>query len=659
MEIASREFSRKDMLKMGLLGSAAFLLPLERMARTQIAVADRLPTEQLPPPFQLDFVKPPVAEPVHSSATTDYYEMAMKCEEVEILPGLPKTEVWGYEGITPGPTIEVRKGRNVVVRHKNEIDDIDHKHTSVHLHGNASLPQYDGYANDTTAPGEYKDYHYPNNQDARTLWYHDHGVHDTALNAYMGCAAFYITHDELEDRLPIPKGDYDVPLVLRDAIFGTDGSLIFDDGESRSGHDSLFGDVILANGRPWPVMEVERRKYRFRVLNASISRGFKLALSTGDPLTVIGTDGGLMPERVETRDLVVGMAERYEFVIDFAKYEIDQQIVLQNLGVENNVDYPTTGQVMRFDVKEEAKDLSNNEVPAVLNPHNEVMNLEEVPGLPVRRFEFGRTGGMWTINDEIWDPNRVDANPQPDSLEIWEFTNKSGGWFHPIHVHLVDFRILSRTDGANPGVRPYERGPKDVAYVGENETVRVLIKFGPQKGRYMMHCHNLVHEDHDMMTQFEVGSGGPAWASVPAKPISEAPPLFEEDDSGGGSPGGGSGGGSPGGGSPGSGSGGNPGPVANAAPVVTPLRPRHNSRTRDFTPTLVARVSDSGTDLSKGNMRLYLDNREVKNFAYNRATNTLSYTSRKLRRGRHVARIVAADAQGRRTTKTWNFSVVR
>ena len=647
MEMLRREFTRKDMLKMGLLGSAALLLPLERVARTQLAVADRLPAEQLPPPFQVDFVKPTVAKPVHRTATTDYYEMAMKCEEVEIIPGL-KTEIWGYEGMTPGPTIEVERGRNVVVRHKNEIDDVEHKHTSVHLHGNASLPQYDGYANDTTAPGEYKDYRYPNNQDARTLWYHDHGVHDTALNAYMGCAAFYLTHDELEKSLPIPKGEYDVPVVLRDAIFGTDGSLVFDDGESRGGHDSLFGDVILANGKPWPIMEVERRKYRFRVLNASVSRGFKLALDSGEPLTVIGTDGGLMPAPVVTDDLLIGMAERYEIVIDFEKYDIGEQVVLRNLGVENNIDFPSTGQVMRFDVVSEAKDTSNNEVPSSLNPANEIMKLEESQSVRTRNFEFGRSGGMWTINDKVWDPNRVDANPQPNTVEIWEFTNKSGGWFHPIHAHLVDFRILDR-NGAPP--HPWEVGPKDVAYVGEGETVRVIMKFGPQEGKYMIHCHNLVHEDHDMMTQFEVGSNGPAWASDPAKPISEAPPLFETDSGSGsgGGPGGGTNGGST-----------TPQiPASNAPPVVVPLRPRHNSRSRDRTPTIVARVSDSGNDLSKGNMRLYLDNREIKKFAYNRATDTLSYTSKSLPLGRHAARVIATDAQGRRTEKSWSFKVVR
>ena len=163
--------------------------------------------------------------------------------------------------------------------------------TSTHLHGSASLPQYDGYASDVTQPGQWKNYHYPNFQDARTLWYHDHGVHHTAENAYMGLAGMYIMHDEAEQALGLPRGAYDVPLILKDAMFATDGSLLFDDNDDSG----LFGDVNLVNGVPWPVMRVERRKYRFRILNASISRSFRLKLSTGEPFQVIGTDGGLMP----------------------------------------------------------------------------------------------------------------------------------------------------------------------------------------------------------------------------------------------------------------------------------------------------------------------------------------------------------------------------
>ena len=524
-------FTRREVLKLGALGGAALLLPVERTARTQLTLADRIPESRLPRPFQVPFGVPPVLGPVRKDATTDYYQITMRANRVQILPGFPPTEIWGYNGITPGPTIKVMRGRKSVVRQINRLPrrhpTLDYESwTSVHLHGSDSLPQYDGYANDVTYPGEYKDYRYPNNQNARTLWYHDHGVHHTAENAYMGLAAQYHMHDRDELSLPIPHGRYDVPLTLKDAIFATDGSLIFDDGGSRGGHDSLFGDVILTNGRPWPVMRVERRKYRFRILNASVSRGYDLALSSGGPLTIIGHDGGLAPAPVAVDHFKIGMAERYEVVVDFAKYKIGDKIVLQNRGLDNNVDFGSTRQIMRFDVVSEATDRTNNSVPQVLNRGNYVRNpmkLQESQAVSVHSLRLERGNGQWTINGRTWDPERVDERCELDEIDVWEIENKSGGWFHPLHIHLVDFKVLDR-NGRPPF--PWERGPKDVVYVGEGEKVRVLGQFGPNKGKYMIHCHNLVHEDHDMMTQFEVGVGGPDPVdTAPARPVSQMRPL--------------------------------------------------------------------------------------------------------------------------------------
>jgi FtsP/CotA-like multicopper oxidase with cupredoxin domain len=481
-------------------------LPLERTIHAQ-ASATRLPASRFPAPFTVPFEVPPVAVPLRG-AHTDYYDMTMSSKVIEILPGI-QTEVWTYNGSFPGPTIDNTRGRPAVVRHTNALPQTHPRlrysaTTSVHLHGSDSLPQYDGYASDISWPGQYKDYHYPNDQDARTLWYHDHATHHTAENAYMGLAAMYLLHDDLEKNLPIPQGEYDVPLVIRDAAFDTDGQLLFDDPE----HSGVFGDVILVNGRPWPAMKVERRKYRFRILNASVSRGFKFALSTGDPFTFVGTDAGLMPRPQKATSFRHGIAERYEVVIDFAKYKIGQRVVLKNLGVKNTPNFPTTGNVMAFDVTREATNTDNNTVPSVLYPDCPTMNRPASTATRTRRFEFVRSHGHWTINGKDWQDvidsgfEMVLANPKLDDVEIWEFVNGSGGWWHPVHVHLVDFKVLDR-NGKPPN--PWEVGAKDVVYVGENETVRLLMKFGPRTGRYMIHCHNLVHEDHDMMGQFRVG----------------------------------------------------------------------------------------------------------------------------------------------------------
>ena len=162
---------------------------------------------------------------------------------------------------------------------------------STHLHGSASLPQYDGYASDITAPGQKKTYQYPNFQPARTLWYHDHGVHYTAQNAYSGLASQYHLHDPMERAL-LPQGEFDVAITLSDMMFAANGSQLYDDRT----HSGLWGDVILVNGRPWPVMKVKKRIYRFRFLNASLSRSYRPVTSPAAPMYMVATDGGLMPK---------------------------------------------------------------------------------------------------------------------------------------------------------------------------------------------------------------------------------------------------------------------------------------------------------------------------------------------------------------------------
>ncbi|MBW4490073.1 MAG: multicopper oxidase domain-containing protein [Trichocoleus desertorum ATA4-8-CV12] len=497
-------FTRRDVLKFGAIAGGSLLLPIGLQKRSYASD----PNSPKVAPFSLPFRLPPVLNPVRSDATTDYYEIKVNKTRVNIIPGL-STEVFSYNGTVPGPTIRQRKDRQSVVRF---INDSIGTPTSTHLHGMASLPQYDGYAEDLIPPGYYKDYIYPNNR-AATLWYHDHAIHRTARNVYKGLAASYIVQDDLELGLALPKGAYDVSLMIQDVILSSNGSLVYDD----DGEDNLMGDIITVNGVPWPRMEVANRKYRFRVLNGSLSRSYRLALSNGSKFTMIGTDAGLMGSPVEVANFRLGMAERYEFVIDFSKYPVGTKIVLQNLSLPNNEDYANTNVVMRFDVvRQEADDSS---VPSTLRPYSVIPTSSAVR---TREFRYERSNGLWVINGKVWDVNRIDANPQLGDVEIWRLYNNSGGWFHPIHVHLIDAQIIDR-NGKAPF--PYERGFKDVFYVGENESVRVIGKFGPHTGKYMSHCHNSVHEDHDMMNQFQVGTGGPdPVTTAPARPL-PAPPL--------------------------------------------------------------------------------------------------------------------------------------
>jgi FtsP/CotA-like multicopper oxidase with cupredoxin domain len=194
-------------------------------------------------------------------------------------------------------------------------------------------------------------------------------------------------------------------------------------------------------------------------------------------------------------------------LIDFSKYKPGQRIILQNLSNDNNIDYANTNKIMAFDVVDEPFGKLNNKIPTTL-ASSTCMSLKAADSLRTRSLRVHRSNGEWKINGTSWHDvvnsgyRNVVANPDLGDVEIWEIENRSGGWFHPVHIHLVDFQILSR-NGQAPF--PYERGPKDVVYVGENETVRVLAKFEHHRGRYMVHCHNLPHEDHDMMVQFSVG----------------------------------------------------------------------------------------------------------------------------------------------------------
>ena len=553
------QVSRRDVLKFSALGAAAVALPLERVVRAK--TVSQIAASKLPAPYTMPFAVPPVIDGRGGGVV----RLEQTAKQVSILPGF-QTTIFGYalpgQGpTTPGPTIHTQRGTPLTVMQANKLPSAHpflnyDPWTSTHLHGSASKPQYDGYASDITKVGQTKRYVYPNKQDARTLWYHDHGVHHTAENAYMGLAAQYHLHDDVEKGLSIPKwmwdgrpatDQYDLPLILADKMFSSNGEFRYDD----AGHTGLWGDVVLVNGVPWPNLKVKKRLYRFRILNASISRGYRLQLSNSVPFSVIGTDGGLMPQVQQTTQLRIGMAERYEIVIDFSKYAPGTKLQLLNLGVPNSTDFDNTGKVMQFEVVNDAFDKTNNALPTgglySLNPNKEVWDLKETEIQGTTKIAVVRSNGEWKIQSSststtsnsgkgssgsggsgsgsgssgggttkllTWEDviasqyRETVANPASGDVQIWEITNSSGGWFHPVHIHLVDFKMLTRN---GKPVFSYEQGPKDVTFVGENETIRAIMRFGKAgdpttDGRYMIHCHNLPHEDHDMMTQFRVGA---------------------------------------------------------------------------------------------------------------------------------------------------------
>ena len=510
------ELNRRDMLKLSGLGAAGVaagtMLPLGDIGA---AASSQIDPAYLPDVFATEFVVPPVLRPYRTrreadGAWCDYYAISEKAVNARILKGGRTTAMFSYEGVVPGPTIKATQGRRARVLVRNQLPpthpSIGHEATtSVHLHGSASLPQYDGYASDITPPGFYKEYHYPNFQPARTLWYHDHGVHHTAENAYSGLAAQYHLSDPIEREL-LPQGEFDVPLIVTDVAFDAQGQLAADDNS----HSGIYGDVVMVNGRPWPVMKVKRRVYRFRMLAASVGRSWRWQLGPGYPMHIVATDGGLVPRTQTVSQFRHAMAERYEVLVDFSQFRAGTRIVLNNLSNDNNRDYDNTDKVMAFDVVDDPFDTSDptwNRIPDTL-VESPVMGLGVGNEIRRRHLRLHRENGEWAINGKTWkdvvesDFQLLVADPDLDDTEIWTIENRSGGWFHPLHIHLVDFNVLSRN--GQPSFA-WERGPKDVVYVGENESVDLIMKFEHQTGRYMVHCHNLSHEDHDMMQQFAVG----------------------------------------------------------------------------------------------------------------------------------------------------------
>jgi bilirubin oxidase len=302
----------------------------------------------------------------------------------------------------------------------------------------------------------------------------------------------------------LPSGKYDLPLALSSKQYNSDGTLF----DPKDETDSLFGDVIHVNGQPWPYHNVEPRKYRLRFLNSAVSRAFKLTFEVDGKAVsfpVIAADTGLLTKPVMTSNLEISMAERWEVVFDFAQFAGKNVTLKNSRDVQADKDYAATDRVLQFVVGKTAPDQTNN---GALPP-----TLRTVPFPPSktgidRTFKFGRTNGMWTVNGKTFADvnNRILAKPQRGAVEIWELENSSGGWSHPVHIHLVDFQILSRTGGKRSVLNYEKEALKDVVLLGVNEKVTVIARYAPYDGVYMFHCHNLIHEDHDMMAAFDVQS---------------------------------------------------------------------------------------------------------------------------------------------------------
>jgi spore coat protein A len=488
----------------------------ERLTR----FVDRLP---IPPVLASTESRP---HPHLAGTKLPYYRISMRRVDVKVHRDLPETSIWSYGTTAPGPTIEARKGQPILIEWVNELPKehflpIDHTlcgagkdlpavRTAVHVHGAVVPPESDGYPEDWQTSGQSITSLYPLQQDAATLWYHDHAMGIERLNQYAGLFGFFLIRGPQEDALHLPGGKYEIPLAICDRFFYADGQLHYpDSGDPEAPWiQEIYGDVILANGVIFPYLEVEPRLYRFRLLNSSNSRAYRFSLSNGHQFHQIGTDQGLLPAPVEMKELSLSPAERADLLIDFSQFA-GAQFTLQD----------QSRAILQFRVGQQ-KPLPTSGIPTLLR------TIERIPeSVAVRTRSFTLNEYMhpkshimlMLLNGQYWH-EPVTEKPLLDSTEIWSFINTTQD-NHPIHLHLVRFQILDRrpfdvddylnyksfhylSEAAPP--EPNERGWKDTVQAHPETVTRIIVPFKGYPGRYVWHCHLLEHAANEMMRPFEV-----------------------------------------------------------------------------------------------------------------------------------------------------------
>ena len=509
---------------------------------------------------------------------------------------LPASTIYGFNGTFPGPRINAMYGQPALVRFENDLDynplRLDRQDFGApdwafltHLHNGHTAPESDGQPHHLTEnrggyqPGQWVDnlyLNYPagcNDAEKQSFfWFHDHRMHHTGANVYKGMVGLFPIYDPKLDPGDETKGlglpgrktvnkdgtfdvKYDIPMALYDCALD-DGITQHQDyhngcgevhpewwGKSYFRHfpnHGFVGDIFTINGTAFPVLNVYRRKYRLRFLDASVSRIYELMLMRGTPkaapgtqgqwqipdgqqcmrFTQIAAEGGLLPNAIVRDSFQIWPAKRREFIVDFTKYQDGSPTKAGDVIYMVNVLQMDTGRLPTFNKPGDTLTYKVPMMKIVIGgrpPEPDASAniqagtpLRPMPAIPANRtqppaydrsftLQRGSGGGEteWLINGLQFDPLNALAVVKRGAGEVWNVNNGGGGWVHPMHLHMEEHTILMRQNSTNP--HPDDTGKEDVIALDPSESTWLFRRFRTFVGCYVAHCHNLAHEDHNMM----------------------------------------------------------------------------------------------------------------------------------------------------------------
>ncbi len=398
-----------------------------------------------------------------------------------------------------GPSIEVRSGEQLKVNFKNQLNE----DSIIHWHG-LHLPEIqDGHPSYAVGPGETYNYDFQINNRAGLYWYHPHPHGRTGYQVYHGLAGLLIVRDAEEDALNLPKDDNELFFVLQDRHFDQDNQLIY----VQSGHDIMMGKVgdrLLVNGGFEREKVVSKEAYRLRLLNGGNAYTYRLQWSDGRPISLIGTDGGLLEEMTELDSILFSPGERLDILVDLSDKNIGDEVELLSIPlVDNGNSQPFP--VYKFKVAKEG--IKKFSMPNQLSKFEKIDASEAVNENSPKVFKLAPKAGVgWAIDDLEYemDSVRPKETAKLGTTEIWEFDLTNAGMIHPMHIHGSQFQVLERIPGPLSEGLVFDEGWKDTVAVLPGDRVRVIKRFNDYEGKFLFHCHILEHEDHSMMRNFAV-----------------------------------------------------------------------------------------------------------------------------------------------------------